>query len=325
MKKTSINLVTLLITFCLSFTSYAQEYTNYDKALISMSQELASRIKKKKKIKVAVWDFTNSLKKTNALGDYLRSDFSIHFTNASDGMQLINRENLNAITKEHDLNLESGLIDPKTAKKVGMIHAADAIIIGTVDATIHSLRIRIKVIDTQTGFHFAAALRNIPIDNHLKLILKDTGFYKPIRLSEGERVSNMEKENDSRSTNKKCQTLKTGDYCFSNTSNFLYGIFLKGINNKITRKTTTNPNQNACFFDLPEGTYQFELYKNNLRTILGPYYEGSFRIEKCQSLTYDISETSNVRKTNKSNTPKKNNSQWGKILDIVKPIILKKN
>ncbi|CAL2093166.1 putative Curli production assembly/transport component CsgG [Tenacibaculum sp. 190524A02b] len=295
--KLSLSTITFIIFFYFSHLSHSQEYSNFDKAMISISKELASRIKKKGKIKIGVWDFTNSLKKTNELGNYVRDDFSIHFTNASDGMEVITREELNILAKEHDLNLEAGLIDPKTAKKVGMIHAADAVITGTVDAGIHRVRIRIKVIDTQTGIHFAAALRNIPIDNSMKITLQETGFYKPVKLSNDKRVNNMENENNSRSTNKKCQTLGTGDYCFSNTSQNMYGINIYGNRNNFRKTASVYAGQDVCFYDLPEGTYEFKLFKNNLRTTLGPQTGGTFRIEKCQSLSYKISDSKNLRRT----------------------------
>ena len=314
--------LTLIILFFLCAKSFSQEYSSYDKAMISISKEIASRIKTKQKIKVAVWDFTNNKKQKSSLGDYIRSDFSIHFTNASEGMEVTNRDNFEQILKEHNL-VESGLISPSTAKKVGMLHAADAIITGTIDVGLHMLRLRIKVIDTETGLHFAAALRNIPIDENMKYILKDIGFEAPIEISNEKRVNDLEKANNPRSTNKKCENLHTGDYCFTNETKEHFLIDISGIDNRIRRSNSVTAYQKTCFFDLPEGTYRFNLYKNNLRIVTGGQIKGSYRIERCQSLTYKIINTKSSSRSTVNEKPSSSSKQsnLNKIFKIIEPII----
>ncbi|WP_298762586.1 FlgO family outer membrane protein [uncultured Polaribacter sp.] len=281
------NYLLVCISIFSFFGSYSQDYTDFDKSMISLAEEVAKRIKSKNKLKVAIWDFTDSYKRVNALGNYIREDFSIHFTNASEGLEVINRENLNMIFKEHQLN-EEGFINPATAKQLGMLDAADAIIIGTIDKGLHNLRLRIKIINTESGLHFAAALRNLPIDENIKVILEQTGTLQPKKkIIETKRVNSNEKYNDASLTNKKCELLKTGDYCFKNTTNSTYLIDLRGVNNRVKKSINIGKIQDACFYDLPEGNYEYSMYKNGIRALLQDI-KGSFRIEKCKSLTYKI-------------------------------------
>lgn len=282
-----LNTYLLVILLVITNNFYSQEYSDYDKAMISLAEEVAKRIKSKNKLKVAIWNFTDSYKRINALGNYIREDFSVHFTNASDGLEVINRENLSQILKEHQLN-EEGFINPATAKQLGMLDAADAIIIGTIDKGLHHLRLRIKIINTETGLHFAAALRNLPIDENIKIILEETGELKSKNIdARKRRVNSNEKYNDSKFTNKKCESFRTGDYCFKNTSNITYLIDVRGRNNNLRKSITVSSRQEACLYDLPEGNYEYSMHRNGVRALMQDI-KGAFRIEKCKSLMFNI-------------------------------------
>ncbi len=285
--KTQFLPLLLLITVTINANLFAQsDYSDFDRKMISLAEEVANRIQSKNKIKVALGDFTDSFKEKNTLGDYIADDFSIHFTNASDNLEVTDRHNLKQLMKEHKLNAE-GYIDPSTAKRIGMLIAADAIVTGTVDIGLHSLRIRIKIIDTETGLHFAAALRNLPIDENIKVILKDAGFESSVK-PEGKRINTNEESNNKRTTNKKCESLKTGDYYFENKSQYSYLIDIKSSINSYKKTITVSKGQTTALQDLPSGTYTFKMYKNNLRTTAGPTQQGSFRLKSCQSITYSI-------------------------------------
>lgn len=269
-----------------SLFHYAQSQTTYDQEMEALAYKTVQKIKTKEARTVAVWFFHDTKGKKTELGDYIGRDFSIYFTNASNGFNVVDRDHIEQISNEHKWN-EEGFIDSQTAKDVGKILAADAIVTGTVDVGLHTLRIRIKVINTTTGVQVSANIGNISIDENIKVILEDTNFNKPIKKGSN-RVNRDESENDQRTTNKKCEKLGTGDYCFTNKTNKYYLIDVNGIDNKRSRSVTAKPNQDACFFDLPEGTYKYSMYKNNLRTTTGPNETGSFRIEKCKSITNRI-------------------------------------
>lgn len=266
----------------------AQE-SNYDNVMENLAKEVASRVRSNNKVQVAVWYFTDNKGLRSELGDYVARDFSIHFTNASEGLVVLDRDHFNRqLVEEHNLN-DNGFIDPSTAKQIGMMAAADAVITGTVDTGLHYLRIRIKIIDTQTGLQFAAALKNVPPDENIKVILEKEKIDTPIDRSNRKRVNRSEKENDPRSTNTKCESLNLGDYCFKNTSNIPYLIDIRSNDNniRIRRSITVQAQSDTCLTDLPVGAYTYSMYKNNLRVLMGNI-DGGFRVERCKSLSYVI-------------------------------------
>ena len=260
-------------------------YSEYDQVMISLAEEGGSRAKSSDKVRVAVWYFTDTFGKRSELGDYIGRDFSIHFTNVK-GLKVLDRDHFEQILSEQELN-ERGLIDPSSAKRIGMLLAADAIVTGTVDVGLHHLRVRIKIIDAETGLQFAAALRSIPIDSNIGVILEETGFEKQVKDTR-DRMNQHEEGNDQRTTNRECENLKTGDYHFKNGTEYGYLIDVTGSNN-FKKSFTIEAKQDVSLFDLPEGTYVFKLYRNKIRTTQGPTQTGSFRIARCESISYTIS------------------------------------
>ena len=269
-------------------------YSEYDQIMISLAEEVGSRAKSGGKVLVAVWYFTDTFGKRSELGDYIGRDFSIHFTNVK-GLEVLDRDHFEQILSEQELN-EKGLIDPSSAKRIGMLLAADAIVTGTVDVGLHHLRVRIKIIDAETGLQFAAALRTLPIDSNISVILEDTGFEKQVKDTR-ERMNQHEEGNNQRTTNRECESLRTGDYHFKNGTEYGYLIDVTG-NDDYRKSFTIEAKQDVSLFDLPEGTYVFKLYKNKIRTTQGPMQTGSFRIARCESITYTISPSKEYNQIN---------------------------
>ncbi len=279
-----------LITFMFQFNiTYAQENVDYDKAMISLANDVVKKVKDRNKLKVAVWYFHSTFGKRTSLGDYVGRDFSIHFTNASSGLSIIDRDHLEQMLKEHELNSE-GYINPVTAKKLGMLIGADVIVTGTVDVGLHHLRIRIKIINSETGLQIAAALKNIPIDESIRYILDGTGINKSKNIDRNKKpINKSEKYNNPESTDTNCERLKVGDYCFSNTTNNTYEIRIFGQQRGhfygYMETITVGSHHDGCFLNLPSGKYSYIMVKNReyLREI-----RGNFNVKKCKSLTYSI-------------------------------------
>ena len=124
--KTTKLFLTLLFLGC-SFTGYSQDF---DAQLEKLAQGLAERIESKGKAKIAVWGFFTENGEKTALGNYITEDFSVYLTNFGEKFEVIDRNHLNVLLKEHKLNAE-GYIDENTAKELGKIVAVDAIITGT--------------------------------------------------------------------------------------------------------------------------------------------------------------------------------------------------
>jgi len=323
--KTLTNIFLAISLLLMSNYTHGQEgYSNFDQAMISLANEVAQRVQSKNKLQVAVWNFTNTRGASSELGNYIARDFSIHFTNASSGFQVNDRDHMEQILKEHELNTE-GFVDPATAKEIGRLVAADAIVTGTVDVGLHHLRLRIKIIDTETGRHFAAGLRNLPIDENIKIILEETEFDTPSKSkSSTPRLDSGETEKDARQTEEDCEHLNTGIYCFTNQSNVAYLIDIRGVSNGFRQSITLDPGQDRCLYDVPSGTYSYSKYPNKLR-IVGSNDKGSFRVEACKSITYKLGRRRmGTIKTKGNDSQEKRGIPLKQILDVVEPLITKK-
>ncbi|MBC8757288.1 hypothetical protein H2O64_21640 [Kordia sp. YSTF-M3] len=279
----------IAIIFIYFFTSFhviqAQE-TEYDKQMEQLAKKTALKAKETKKLNIAVWFFHTTRGKKNELGDYIGRDFSIHFTNASKGFNVIDRDHIEQLSEEHKWN-EEGFINPQTAKQVGMITSADAIVTGTVDYGLHKLRIRIKIIDVETGRQLSAMISNVSLDENMKLILDQTNFETKNKTTKNYRIDKNEVENNQKTTDKNCEELKTGDYYFKNASQIKYYISLKKEGKRIASYSIL-PTEYANIIDMPVGKYDYVLADNPFMSVNNNYRQGSFRIEKCKSFTFVI-------------------------------------
>jgi len=330
----------LLVLLGISTKSISQEVTKYDKAMIALANDVAQRVKEGKKLKVAVWYFHDTFGKRTELGNYIGRDFSIHFTNASDGFEVIDRDHLEQILQEHNLN-DSGFINPETAKQLGQVIAADAIITGTVDVGLHHLRVRIKVINTESGAHISAALASIPIDENIKYILHGTGINETKNIDERKRrLDRSETYEDPSATSSDCEQQNTGNYCFRNSSKKSYQLDIKyiptgpnpnNINSAYRGKRYTSileAGKDACFTDLPTGNYTYTMYDSKIRgqtRLSWDETRGTFRVEKCKSLSYKIDGPGmGSIYSEEKNPEEKKKISLKQILDVVGPLIVKK-
>ncbi len=285
--------IILLIGFSV-IIFYTQSVTgqdrDYDIDMINLAHKTINRVKKENKLVVAVWFFHNTKGEKTELGDFVGRDFSIYFTNIAQKLEVVDRNHIEQLSAEHQWN-EEGFIDPATAKEVNKLVAADAIVTGTVDYTLHHLRIRIKIIDTETGKQIGAAIKTIRLDESLKNILSEEYENRKVKTSKRRRVLEVEDENDPRTTNEDCERLKTGDYCFKNNTKYVYQIQVLNFNGRNTapRNMTIKPRQNSCLFNIPEKNYSF---KANILEGIVSYLQdsGTFSVKKCQSITYVIED-----------------------------------
>ncbi|MFV0572189.1 MAG: FlgO family outer membrane protein [Xanthomarina gelatinilytica] len=319
-------------------TAQAGDYTDYDTQMRQLALDVAKQVKVKQKLNIAVWYFKNSFRDSTALGDYMAQEFAVYFTNISDGFDVMDRDAIDQVLEEHRLN-DQGFIDPKTAKELGMYIQADAVVTGTVDvANSHSLKIRIKLIDVQTGKTLAAIPRNISKDENIKYILHETGINetknidkKKKRLNRGERYGNPEYVDSN------CERQNIGDYCFENDTdkNFKITLYMDSKTNngygfyRSTKKLSLVSGSSGCFTDVPVQSYKYEMKEflsEGYLTTSGALFTGQLKVERCKSIIYNISTISPTGMNHIQTTP--NNKQSKKIqvkdvLDVIEPILKK--
>ncbi|WP_420573722.1 FlgO family outer membrane protein [Kordia sp.] len=264
--------------------------STYDTDMMNLANQTVARLAQKNKLVVAVWFFHSTKGKKTELGDYVGRDFSVHFTNVEKNFEVVDRDHIEQLSAEHQWN-EEGFIDSATAKQINKLVAADAIVTGTVDYTLHHLRVRIKIIDTETGKQIAAAIKTVRPDESLKFILSEEYQNREISIPKNRRVIQVEGENDPRTTSEDCERKKTGDYCFQNNTRSTYSAELYDPKNRKRTfgKLILSPGQNGCLFNIPENIYSFEAKIHNEMTTQSPK-RGNIRVEKCKSITYIIKD-----------------------------------
>jgi TolB-like protein len=159
-KNGSLNalLICILATaFCLSNPHFSLAY---EKEINNLSTTMAENITRAGKKTIAVVDFTDLQGNVTELGRFLAEEFSVAFAGAGKGFEVVDRTHLRAILQEHKLSM-TGLIDPKTARKLGQIAGVEALLTGTITAFGDSVRVSIKILDPATAKVIGAARGSI--------------------------------------------------------------------------------------------------------------------------------------------------------------------
>jgi hypothetical protein len=282
----------ILIAF-FQTTSFSQDF---DSALEKLAESTASKISAKGKKKIAIWGFFEANSQQSALGNYITEDFSVYITNFGNNFEIIDRNHLDLLLKEHKLNAE-GFIDENTAKEIGKITAADAIVTGTYSLLgKDKVKIRVKVLDTESALQFAASMGLLPLSNALQDIAGtkyDTGGTK-----------------SKISSSSKCQEETKGDLCFNNLSNEKMVVRISHFkyldsskNSRLYETIFVDPNETKCVYGMYSrpidyyiatwSVFQKELEGNDVR-LNSAYYtkflkdKGQIKVETCQEKTFVI-------------------------------------
>lgn len=133
----------------------------YEREINTLSISIAEKIARSGKKTIAVVDFTDLQGNITELGRFLAEELSSELVNAGKAFEVVDRMHLRSILSEHKLSL-TGLMDPKTVKKLGQISGVDAILIGTVTPFGESIRLSVKVLATDTAKIIGSSRGNIP-------------------------------------------------------------------------------------------------------------------------------------------------------------------
>ncbi|WP_396635409.1 CsgG/HfaB family protein [Maribacter sp. R77961] len=155
------------ILVILPFLISAQDF---DSKLEVLAQSIAEKLNQKEKTKVAIWGFISESKEHENLEEVLIEDFSIYLMNNAKSFGIVDRVHLHHIIKEYGLQAE-GYIDEKTTKKLGKFIAAEAIIIGSYTILESEIKVRARVLDTETALQIAGAIETLPMDENIAKLL----------------------------------------------------------------------------------------------------------------------------------------------------------
>ncbi len=129
--------------------------------VIAISPRLAEAITKSGKKTVAVVDFTDLQGRVTEFGRFLAEEFSVALATTPSSFKVIDRTNLKTILQEHKL-ASTGIIDPQTARKLGEITGVQALVTGTITPFGDSLRISVKVLDSETAEIISGIAADMP-------------------------------------------------------------------------------------------------------------------------------------------------------------------
>jgi TolB-like protein len=141
-----------------------------------LATQIATDAVKERKGKIAVVPFYQLNSQSMSLGVYISEELITDLV-AVEGIKIVERSMLDKLIGEFRLS-QTGLIDPNTAKKIGKLAGADAIVTGTIADLQTYMVINCRLIDSQTGNVFAAAQTRIIKDANLQNIIGEAGNQK---------------------------------------------------------------------------------------------------------------------------------------------------
>lgn len=143
----------------------------YEDQIRDESRYLAGKIAEQGKIAAAVIDFTDLDGGVTHLGRFMAEELSIALATESRSFRVVDRTHIRSLLKEHKLS-SSGLIDPDTARELGRIAGVDTLVNGTVTPLGDSIRLSIKVLDSETAQVIASSSSNIPKTQAIDSLLR---------------------------------------------------------------------------------------------------------------------------------------------------------
>lgn len=153
-----LRFITATPFFCLLISPAGAEA--YEQELKRLSGEMERKIATARKTRLAVVDFHDLEGNVTALGRFLAEEFSTDLADTGQGFRVVDRTHLASILREHKLS-ETGLINPATARQLGKITGVEALITGSLTPFGDSIRIAIKILDTESATVIGSAKGNI--------------------------------------------------------------------------------------------------------------------------------------------------------------------
>lgn len=132
----------------------------YEKEIKDLSLAMTENIVNAGIKTIAVVDFTDLQGNVTELGRFIAEEFSVALASAGKGFELVDRTHLKSIAQEHKLSI-TGVIDPKTARELGKIVGVEALLTGVITPFKDSVRLSIKILETNTAKIIVASAGNI--------------------------------------------------------------------------------------------------------------------------------------------------------------------
>jgi len=139
----------------------------YEKEIAALSANLKEQIQTSGKKKVAVVDFTDLQGNITELGRFIAEELSTSLFKAKGSFEVFDRSSLKTLLKENKLSA-TGLFDPKDTQKVLKVSGVDGLITGNITSSSDSMRLSVKILDSETAKMIGADQGNLPATDFLK-------------------------------------------------------------------------------------------------------------------------------------------------------------
>jgi curli biogenesis system outer membrane secretion channel CsgG len=177
--------VMILVTAVVWPTSILLAQRSLSDGVKDLASQIATSAEKAKAATIAVVPLRELAGGQTVLGTYIAESLSTHLVRANLG--IVERNLLEKVLKEQAFQ-ETGAVNRETAKRIGQLIGADAIVTGSVTNLKSVIAINCRIIDTRTGRIFAAAeaivTRDAMVDNVLEQPLGSGGLAVAQRTSE---------------------------------------------------------------------------------------------------------------------------------------------
>lgn len=169
MRRRSV-LIGVLVVAVLVQGAPALAQENLQSGVQNPVRQIIAGMEQQQKRKLAILDFAKLDGSADNLTRYLTEQLATHMVIARRKFDVIERKHLDKILAEQGLNL-SGIIEPQNARQVGRLSGVDAIATGSVTEHPTALEVTTRLIDTETGKVFAAAITRFTKDREVLALL----------------------------------------------------------------------------------------------------------------------------------------------------------
>jgi RecJ-like exonuclease len=161
-------IITIFLATLFNVECYSQQL---DQNISEIANDLAQKVSKKSRVKLALTDFVNSEGKIDALTSYIRDELELKLINSDYDLQVIDRKHIQLLLSEHHLQSE-GLIDETTAKSAISFIKIDGWLLAEITTLGDQIKIKVTVTDVSTSQIYAASTSGLISDIAIKNLLE---------------------------------------------------------------------------------------------------------------------------------------------------------
>ncbi len=279
----------LCLTGLTAASPQALAQVSYESAMKQLAGSINSSLVGTGNKTVLVCSFRRMEGKGCNLDETVTGDFEVAFAGLGHTYKVLNRAVLDEYEREHKLELEGQMDEELKMKEAAKLFKADIMIFGSYRFSGNILSLRVHADDIQTSEQLAIVSSTAIPSKMLKKFCEEAGSSKSdvgglgasgtpgTRSGSGQTPTLSGGSGSNSQPEKPCGN--TGSHCFKNNADLVLSITLKD-----GQKLSVRSKGEACFYDLPAGSYTYD-YHEHAGSIWGSGGSSSFRVVACKETT----------------------------------------